>query len=85
MVLQALQLVRARGDRLMANAITDRMINRFMWLFFLFVNIVYSEKRTCKGSGFAEGYKQGLVDLSLRIDKDAAEEQNQASDGEDEC
>ena len=52
-------------------------------LFFLFVDVIDTEEGAGKGGGFAEGYKEGFVDLSLRVDEDAAEEQNQTSDGED--
>ena len=49
----------------------------------LFVIVIYSKQTTCKGGGFSEGNEEGFVDLSLRIDEDAAEEQDETSDGED--
>ena len=52
-------------------------------LVFLLVNVIYSEQCPCKGGGFAEGYKEGLVDLALGGNEDAAKEQYQTSDGED--
>ena len=48
----------------------------------LFVIVIYSKQTTRKGRGFAEGYEEGFVDLALRVDKDAAKEQDEASDGE---
>lgn len=52
-------------------------------LSFTAVDVVDTEQSTGEGGGFAEGYKERFVDLSLRVNKDAAEEQNQSSDGED--
>lgn len=43
-------------------------------LVFLLVNVVDAEQSTCKSRSLAEGNEQGLVDLSLRVDEDAAEE-----------
>ena len=47
------------------------------------VNVVNAEECTGEGGGFAEGYKEGFVDLALGVDEDAAKEKNEASDGED--
>ena len=52
-------------------------------LSFLSIDIVDTEEGTGEGGGFSEGNEEGLVDLSLRFDEDAAKEQEQASDGED--
>ena len=54
-------------------------------LSFTAIDVVDTEERTCEGGGLAEGYKEGFVDLSLRINKDAAEEKYEASDREDKC
>ena len=43
-------------------------------LAFLLVDIVYSEKGAGEGCGLAKGNEQSLVDLSLRVNEDAAEE-----------
>ena len=43
-------------------------------LAFLLVDIVYSEERTSEGCGLAKGNEQSLVDLSLRVNEDSAEE-----------
>ena len=53
------------------------------YLFAFFVHIINAEEGAGEGGGFAEGYKEGFVDLSLRVDEDAAEEQDQTSEGED--
>ena len=52
-------------------------------LSFTAVDVVDTEERTGEGGGFAEGNEQSLVDLSLRVDEDAAEEEDEAADGED--
>ena len=52
-------------------------------LFFLFVYVINAEECTGKGGSFAECDKEGFVDLSLRVDEDSAEEENQPTDGED--
>ena len=49
----------------------------------MFVIVIYSKQATGEGSGFAKGNEEGLVDLSLRVDKGAAKEQNQTSKRED--
>ena len=49
-------------------------------LSFTAVDVVDTEERTGKGGGLAEGYKERFMDLSLRIDKDAAEEEYETSD-----
>ena len=52
-------------------------------LFTFFIDIVNPEESTGKGGGLAECDKEGFVNLSLRVDEDAAEEENQPTDGED--
>ena len=52
-------------------------------LLFLLIDVVNAEEGTGKGGGFSESHKQSLVDLSLRVDEDAAKEQNEASYRED--
>ena len=52
-------------------------------LFLLFVTIIDTKQSAGKGGGFAEGYKEGLVDLTEGFNIDSAEEQNEASKGED--
>ena len=52
-------------------------------LLFMFVRIINTHEGTREGCDFAEGYEQGLMDLSLRVDIDATEEENEASKGED--
>ena len=51
----------------------------------LFVIVIYSKQTACEGGGFSEGYKERFVDLSLRVNEDAAKEEDEASDGEDKC
>ena len=48
----------------------------------MFIDIVYTEERTGEGTGLAKGYEEGGVNLALGVDKDAKEEENEASDGE---
>ncbi len=47
-----------------------------------FVNIVYTEERACEGGSLAEGNEECFVDLALRVDEDAAEEQYESADRE---
>ena len=47
------------------------------------VIVIYSKQTAGESGGFAEGYKEGLVDLSLRVDERSAKEQNQTSERED--
>ena len=42
----------------------------------MFVIVVYSKQATGEGGGFAECNEEGLVDLTLRLYKDSAKEQN---------
>ena len=53
------------------------------WSSAFLVNVIYSEQGAGKGGGFAEGYKEGFVDLALGVNEDATKEKNEASDGED--
>ena len=55
----------------------------FQKLFAFFIDVVDAEECAGKGGGLAESYQKGLVDLSLRVNEDATEEENQPSDGED--
>ena len=45
----------------------------------LFVIVVYSKQTTGEGGGFAEGYEEGLMDLALGVNEDAAEEEDEAT------
>ena len=45
-------------------------------LVFLLVNVVNAEEGTSEGGSFAEGYKDGFVDLALGVDEDATKEKN---------
>lgn len=49
------------------------------WLLSLFIDIVYTEEGAGEGRRLAEGYEEALVDLSLRFDEDAAEEEDEAT------
>ena len=48
-------------------------------LSFTAVDVVDTEERAGKGGGFAEGYKERFMDLSLRVNKDTAEEKYETS------
>ena len=48
-------------------------------LSFTAVDVVDTEERTCERRGLAEGYKERFMDLSLRVNKDAAEEKYETS------
>ena len=52
-------------------------------LSFLFIDVVDTEEGAGEGSGLSEGYKEGFVDLSLRVDEGSAKEQDQTSKRED--
>jgi len=52
-------------------------------LLFILIDIVYTKQSAGKGGGFAESHKQSLVDLAEGFNIDSAEEQNEASKGED--
>lgn len=58
------------------------MLKKYM-LFLFLIDIVDTEEGAGEGSGFSKGDEEGLVDLALGVNEDAAKEQNQASDGED--
>ena len=47
------------------------------------VRIIDSHQCAGEGCDLSEGDEQGLVDLSLRIDIDTAEEEDESTDGED--
>ena len=49
---------------------------------FMFIDIVYTEECPGEGTGLAKGYQKGGMDLALRVNEDATEEENEASDGE---
>ena len=53
------------------------------FLSFPLIDIINSEQSAGEGGCFAEGYEEGFVDLSLRVDEDATKEENETSDGED--
>ena len=40
----------------------------------LFVIVIYSKQTTCKCRGLAKGNEQCFVDLTLRVNKESAEE-----------
>ncbi len=61
------------------------VVGRNYKLSFLFVNVIYSKQSSGEGSGLSEGYKEGLVDLSLRLYKNSAKEQYQTPEREDKC
>ncbi len=48
-------------------------------LSFLFIDVVYAKQCAGEGSGLSEGYKEGFVDLTLRVDEGSAKEQDQTS------
>ena len=48
-------------------------------LAFLLINIINPKQSSGKGGGFAEGNEEGLMDLSLGFDEDAAEEEDEAT------
>ncbi len=53
------------------------------WLFSVFINIIDTKQRACEGGDLSEADEEGLVDLSLRVNEDTAEEHDQSSKGED--
>ena len=48
-------------------------------LFFLFVNVINAEECTGKGGSFSKSHKECFVDLTLRVNEDAAKEENEAA------
>jgi len=50
---------------------------------FSFINIVDAEQCSGEGAGLAKSDEQGGVDFSLRVDEDATEEKDEASEGKD--
>ena len=54
-----------------------------MVLIFRFVFIVDTHETAGEGHDLAESYEQRLVDLALGVYIDSAEEENEASDGEE--
>ena len=53
-------------------------------IIFEFVNVVNSEQCAGEGGEFTEGDEEGLMDLTLRVDVHAAEEENEPANGEDD-
>ncbi len=51
----------------------------------LFVIVVYSKQTAGEGRSLAKGNKDCLVDLSFGVNKDAAEEEHEASEREHKC
>ena len=51
----------------------------------MLIDIIDSEEGTGEGGGLAESDEEGCVDLALRVNEDAAEEEDEASDGKDSC
>ena len=49
----------------------------------MLVGIVDSEQGTGEGGGLAKSYEEGGMDLALRVDKDATEEEYEATNGKD--
>ena len=49
---------------------------------FHFINIINSKQGTGEGGEFAEGYEEGLMDLSLRVDIHPAKEEYEPANGE---
>ena len=52
-------------------------------LVFLLVDIIDAEEGTGEGGGFAEGYEEGFVDLTLGVDEDTTKEEDKTANGED--
>ena len=52
-------------------------------LIFLFIDVIDTHECSGEGGDFTEGYEQGFVDLALWVNIDTAEEENEATDGED--
>ena len=44
------------------------------------VDVVDAEECAGEGGGLAEGYEEGFMDLSLRVDKEAAEEEDESTE-----
>ena len=59
------------------------VVSRNYELSFSLVDVVDAKQCAGEGSGLSEGYKEGFVDLSLRVDEGSAKEQNQTSKRED--
>ena len=55
------------------------VVSRYYELSFSLVDVVDTKEGAGEGSGLAEGYKEGFVDLSLRVDEGSAKEQDQTS------
>ncbi len=67
---------------LVQNKITGnerRWVAAQCWLLAFLIDVVYAEERAGKGGGLAEGYEEGLVDLSFRVNEDATEEHYEPS------
>ena len=55
------------------------VVSRNYELSFSLVDVVDTKESTGEGSGLSEGYEEGFVDLSLRVDEGSAKEQDQTS------
>ena len=58
---------------------TRAVVSRNYELSFSLVDVVNTEEGAGEGGGLSEGYKEGFVDLSLRVDEGSAKEQDQTS------
>ena len=47
------------------------------------INIINSKQSAGEGGGFAEGYEEGFVDLTLGVDEDTTKEEDETANGED--
>jgi hypothetical protein len=47
------------------------------------IHVVNSEQCTGEGGGFAEGYEEGFVDLTLGVDEYTTKEEDETANGED--
>ena len=52
-------------------------------LSFLLVYVIYPEEGPGESGGFAEGDQKGAVDLALRVDEDATEEEDESAGRKD--
>ena len=56
---------------------------RVRGLILFLIDVVDAHEGAGEGGDFAEGYEEGFVDLALGVDKDAAIEHYETTDGED--
>ena len=78
--------LRVRRVKVIVCIIRKKPIKHFLSpKLFVLINIVDAEEGAGEGAGLAKSDEEGGVNLALRVDEDATEEKDEASEGKDGC